>query len=446
MSNIMDVYCTNIQAQHYPLLDIKLSLLFDEIDPEEVGNYYKCPANKTILNKFGVLIEEIDSSPGGYVTKLKISNDALSISGNEATLSIGAGVPEVEDEAFTSGNFDGDTTHAVSQDDFYDRFHIFDADDDGDFSDEGWFPAAVVADEVFSAGNFDGDTTVGTSQDDFYDRFHLFDTDDDGSFADESWLTTYLTSAELTTTLGTAYDTEAELTALFAGKEDSDSNDIDPDRLAGDTMDDNVIDAGLIPDLSGTYELNNSNDIDPDRLAGDATDDNLIDEGIIDSDVARDSELIGSNEVYGSGWNGDTGLPEKDDIYDYLHQMDADDDGSLTDESYWPDTLPTFSMVVRDPSDSDSFLFAKLPAGITITDIHCIVDPSDSSESVVINVQECDSSGDNCVTADATITCDNDGAEDDGSLTNGTFDAGDWLNLDIGTVTGTVTDLTVTIY
>jgi hypothetical protein len=397
-------------------------------------------------DKFGVLVEELDSSPAGYITKFKITNDALSISGNEATLSIGAGIPEVQDEIYNSTNFDGDTSHAVSQDDFYDYLHQFDADDDGDFSDEGWFPAATIADEAFTAGNFDGDTTIGTSQDDFYDRFHLFDTDDDGSFTDESWLTDYLTPAELTGTLGTSYDTEAELTALFAGKEDADSNDIDPDRLAGDTVDDNTIDSSLIPDLSATYETTTSNDIDPDRLNGDASDDNLIDEAIIDSDIARDSELIGSNEVYSSGWNGDTGLPEKDDIYDYLHQIDSDDDGSLTDESYWPDTLPTFSIVVRDPSDSDSFLFTKLPSGITITDIHCIVDPTDSSESVVIDVQECDSSGDNCTTVDATITCDNDGAEDDGSLTNGAVDAGDWLNLDIGTVTGTVTDLTVTIY
>lgn len=37
------------------------------------------------------------------------------------------------------------------------------------------------------------------------------------------------------------------------------------------------------------------------------------------------------NEVYGSGWNADTSIPEKDDIYDYLHQADADDDGDWFD-------------------------------------------------------------------------------------------------------------------
>lgn len=43
--------------------------------------------------------------------------------------------------------------------------------------------------------------------------------------------------------------------------------------------------------------------------------------------------LVGINETYGSGWNADTGLPEKDDIYDYLHLIDTDDDGSLIDEA-----------------------------------------------------------------------------------------------------------------
>jgi hypothetical protein len=101
--------------------------------------------------------------------------------------------------------------------------------------------------------------------------------------------------------------------------------------------------------------------------------------------------------------------------------------------------------VRESPSDSDSFLLFKAPEDLTITDIDCIVDPADSGESVIIDVQECDSAGDNCVTVDATITCDNDGASDDGSLSNGSIDSGDWLLIDTGTVTGTVTQLSVTI-
>lgn len=103
------------------------------------------------------------------------------------------------------------------------------------------------------------------------------------------------------------------------------------------------------------------------------------------------------------------------------------------------------TFTLESPADADNFLIGKLPYNITILSVNCIVDPADTSESVVIDVQERDSTGDNPATFDATITCDNDGAADDGSLTNGVFDDGDWWSIDIGTVTGTVTQVSVTV-
>ncbi len=38
---------------------------------------------------------------------------------------------------------------------------------------------------------------------------------------------------------------------------------------------------------------------------------------------------VGVNETYGSGWNADTDTPEKDDVYDYLHLIDTNDDGDV---------------------------------------------------------------------------------------------------------------------
>ena len=38
---------------------------------------------------------------------------------------------------------------------------------------------------------------------------------------------------------------------------------------------------------------------------------------------------VGANEAYASGWNSDTGVPEKDDIYDWGHVLDTDDDGLI---------------------------------------------------------------------------------------------------------------------
>lgn len=38
-------------------------------------------------------------------------------------------------------------------------------------------------------------------------------------------------------------------------------------------------------------------------------------------------------DTYDSGWNGENTVPRKDDIYDYLHQIDTDDDGDISDET-----------------------------------------------------------------------------------------------------------------
>ena len=41
------------------------------------------------------------------------------------------------------------------------------------------------------------------------------------------------------------------------------------------------------------------------------------------------SPFEGDNETYGPGWDDDNKTPEKDDIYDYLHLLDTDDDGDV---------------------------------------------------------------------------------------------------------------------
>lgn len=109
------------------------------------------------------------------------------------------------------------------------------------------------------------------------------------------------------------------------------------------------------------------------------------------------------------------------------------------------------SFALESPVDADRLLLKNyFTYGVTVTDIKCIVDPADAAESVVIALYESDASGDftslaaNGLDGATTITCDNDGAEDDGALSNGSIDAGDWIGIDVGTVTGTVTWLTVT--
>ncbi len=99
--------------------------------------------------------------------------------------------------------------------------------------------------------------------------------------------------------------------------------------------------------------------------------------------------------------------------------------------------------VIKTPADADDFILFKAQTAITITDIHCI---AQGGTSISMDVQECDSAGANCATVDAAITCDTDGAEDDGTLSNGTIDAGDWVKIVLGAPSGTVNFLTGSIY
>ena len=107
----------------------------------------------------------------------------------------------------------------------------------------------------------------------------------------------------------------------------------------------------------------------------------------------------------------------------------------------------SIDLVIPLPTDSMSFLFKKARYDFTISNVYGIVDPADTGESVVFDIRECNSTGDSCTTIDAAITADNDGAQDDGSLSNPTIDADDWVLVDIGTVTsgGTLDNLTISI-
>ena len=91
---------------------------------------------------------------------------------------------------------------------------------------------------------------------------------------------------------------------------------------------------------------------------------------------------------------------------------------------------------LEDPVDADdniAFFFPK--KAITITDVYCQVDGGTSLPLTI-------SDGTNALEA---ITCDLDGAEDDGSITNGTFTARERMEFDVGTPTGTQTLLNACI-
>ena len=122
---------------------------------------------------------------------------------------------------------------------------------------------------------------------------------------------------------------------------------------------------------------------------------------------------------------------------------------TTTDQIRWYGTAQqqlspklTFSVVVPSVADTDDMLIMKAPYGMTITSLDCIVS---AATSATINIQECDSAGANCVdTATSDLACDADGANTT-TLNNATVDSGDWLKLDVASISGTTGTLTVTV-
>jgi len=102
------------------------------VDADGTGGFTDPATFEAALNAAGVVAKFASGSCSGYLK-------------SDGGCDTPAGSAEVQDETFNATNFNGATTAGVSQDDFYDRFHLFDADDDGDFTDETWFPSTSGA-------------------------------------------------------------------------------------------------------------------------------------------------------------------------------------------------------------------------------------------------------------------------------------------------------------
>lgn len=105
-----------------------------------------------------------------------------------------------------------------------------------------------------------------------------------------------------------------------------------------------------------------------------------------------------------------------------------------------------FHIPVANPT-AGTYLVGKSIDGMTIRNINCVVDPAGTGENTVIQIQECDSDGDSCADVDSgtDITCGNTNTADDGTLSNPSVDANDWFALEIVSVSGTVTQLNITL-
>lgn len=96
----------------------------------------------------------------------------------------------------------------------------------------------------------------------------------------------------------------------------------------------------------------------------------------------------------------------------------------------------------------EKLLLRRMHDNITIREIHCI---TDAGTQVIAIYQTTQTGGitnlaTNGIDGTSVITCDSDGARDDGELPNGNVPAGAWLALNFGTAATSPKKLNITIY
>lgn len=102
----------------------------------------------------------------------------------------------------------------------------------------------------------------------------------------------------------------------------------------------------------------------------------------------------------------------------------------------------TKCMMIESPAVGDDFLFFRAETAITITGIDCL---AADGTSVAVLVKECNSNGGACGNTEASITCGTTNTTEASGIDDSAVDAGDWMRIDPGTNTGTVTQLSVCV-
>ena len=104
-------------------------------------------------------------------------------------------------------------------------------------------------------------------------------------------------------------------------------------------------------------------------------------------------------------------------------------------------SMPPVCLTIANPVDASDPVWFKAPAAMTVNGINCVIV---GGTSVAVDVQECTATDPTtCATLDAAVTCDTNGATDDGAFSNPTIDAGDWVRVFTGAPSGSVTQVTV---
>jgi hypothetical protein len=95
-------------------------------------------------------------------------------------------------------------------------------------------------------------------------------------------------------------------------------------------------------------------------------------------------------------------------------------------------------IVIENPTSGDNFLFFRTESALTVTGIDCLVI---GGTSVSTTLNECSADAGSCGATEAAITCATTNTTEASGVDDSAVDAGDYMMVDPGTVTGAVTQL-----
>jgi len=238
-----------------------------------------------------------------------------------------------------------------------------------------------VVDEAFNATNFNGGTTAAVSQDDFYDLWHGIDTDDDGdvdAMDATVWATKQAADADLTTYAGITPSADmqtflayANLAAIKAGISLDDlvtlsgvaDGAVNLGEFTGTTITDNVTLKAAMQLLETAVETKQATVTEGSLANSVILSADIKDGEVAVADLATDAKTFGINFVIDGGGSaittgikGDIELPFAGTITSV--RLLADQSGSIVVD-IWEDTYANF------PPTNDDTSTASTPPTIT---------------------------------------------------------------------------------
>lgn len=103
--------------------------------------------------------------------------------------------------------------------------------------------------------------------------------------------------------------------------------------------------------------------------------------------------------------------------------------------------LQMYANTFSSPTSNQNIVLLKTPVGLKVESINCIT----NTGTAPITLQQCNSSDQACSSINTAISCSTTGANDGGGISAPNIPLGDYLNLVVGTTSGSPTSLNLTV-